>query len=141
VNGSFARFCVVTGLSLGLNFGTTIVLHEVLGLAEEAAYALALLAVFATNFVFLRAYIFAAAVRGSARRQFALYALSAIGFRVFEYFAFLVLHTWLGIYYLIAMAVIQTAAFIGKYLYYGRVVFRDPIGCGPEVERVRERGV
>jgi putative flippase GtrA len=140
LKGSFIRFCVVTGVSLVVSFGTTIVLHEVLGLAEEVAYALALLSVFVMNFVFLRAYIFSAAVRGSARRQFVLYTLSAIGFRISEYLAFVVLHTWLGVYYLIAMAVIQTAAFFGKYLYYGRIVFCGRRRRRPETEQMPERG-
>ena len=131
MNGSFVRFSAVTGLSLALNFGTTIVLHEGFGLAEELAYALALLTVFAVNFVLLRTWIFAGSARAGASRQFAWYALSAAGFRGAEYLGFLVLHTGLGVHYLLAMALVQTTAFFGKFLHYGRVVFRDPRGQAP----------
>jgi putative flippase GtrA len=119
---SLLRFAVFTVISAALNFGLTIGLHEWLGLPEEAAYAIGLAVVFIVNFLGLRYYAFPGR-GGRVGTQFAVYAVSSAAFRGAEYLAFLLLHTVLGVHYVVAMIVIQTASFVTKFLYYGRFVF------------------
>lgn len=119
---SLLRYVAITLLSAAVNFGVAIALADGLGTSEELAYGVALITVFAMNYLFMRYYIFAGPQRGAAG-QFVIYTASAVGFRTSEYLAFLVLHTWLGMHYLLAMLLILGGSFIAKFLYYGRVVF------------------
>lgn len=121
---SFLRFCLTTVLSMVVNFGLTIALHELARWPEELAYAVALVTVLLMNFVLLRSYVFSAR-HIEPGRQLALFALSTAGFRLSEYLAFLLLHTWLGMYYVLAMFLVQGTAFVTKFFYYGRLVFPD----------------
>jgi putative flippase GtrA len=120
---SLFRYGVVSGMSFVINLGLTALLHEVFGVAEEAAYAVALITVFLTNFVMFRYYVYGRTV-GAAHRQLLAYTLSAIGFRGGEYLSFLLVHTVLGVYYLAAIILVQSVSAITKFFYYRAVVFR-----------------
>lgn len=120
---SLFRFVAATLISLAVSFGVTIALHELLGASEELAYAAALFLVYLLNFAFLRWWIYGLRL-GPIVPQFLFYSASAVGFRAAEYGVFLVLHTWLGMQYLLAMALVQGASFLTKFFYYGSVVFR-----------------
>lgn len=130
MTSSFVRFCVVTLLSLTVSFGGTIALHEYAGWPEEFAYAVALATAFLMNFLFLRGYIFPSR-DVEPGRQFLVYALSAAGFRASEYALFLLVHTLLGVHYILTMIAIQGATFVIKFFFYGGVVFRGE-GTGPK---------
>lgn len=118
------RWGVNTVASFIVNLGVTAGLHEVLSVRAEIAYAAGLLTVFLMNFGFFRYYVFVQPEPMPIRRQFAAYTASAIGFRVSEYLGFLVLHTMLGVHYIITMFVVQGATFVMKFFFYGRLVFR-----------------
>ena len=119
---SFIRYLFVTGLSFVTNLGLTVLLTEVVNLPEELSFAVALMVVFLLNFFFMRYYIYTGC-EGSAKRQFAMYIFSAIGFRGTEYVAFLMIHTWLGVQYAVAITGIQVWSSIVKFFYYGGLVF------------------
>lgn len=119
---SFVRYLIITGLSFVTNLGMTLVLTEVLGLHEEISFAIALATVFIMNFLFMRYYIYASR-EGSARRQFIMYTLSAVGFRGLEFISFLVIHTLLNVQYAIALTFILVSSSIVKFFYFKLVVF------------------
>ena len=119
------RFIALAILSAGLSFGLTIGLHEYLGLSEDTSYGIALITVFLVNFVGMRAWVFAAG-QGRVTIQFVSYVATAAGFRGFEYAAFLLLHNWLGVQYILAILLIQGISFVAKFFFYGGVVFRKP---------------
>lgn len=119
---SFIRYLFVTGLSFVTNFGLTVLLTEVVNLPEELSFAVALMVVFFLNFFLMRHYIYTGC-EGSTKRQFIMYAFSAIGFRGTEYVAFLMIHTWLGVQYAVAIIGIQVWSSIVKFFYYGGLVF------------------
>lgn len=121
---SFVRYVLVTCLSFVTNVGMTILLTEVLTLSEEVSFAIALITVFIMNFLFMRYYIYVSR-EGSAKRQFMMYMLSAIGFRGLEYISFLMIHTWLDVQYVVAIIEIQGCSSLVKFFYYKIAVFRE----------------
>lgn len=121
---SFTRYVIITGLSFVTNLGLTVFLTEVITFPEEVSYAIALVTVFVMNFLFMRYYIYVSR-EGSAKRQFMMYTLSAIGFRGLEYISFLMIHTWFGVQYALAIIEIQVCSSIVKFFYYKVVVFRQ----------------
>jgi putative flippase GtrA len=120
---SFARYLIITGLSFLTNIGLTVFSTEVLTFPEEVSYAIALVTVFVMNFLFMRYYIYVSREQ-SAKRQFLLYGMSAVGFRGVEYISFLIIHTWLAVQYALAIIEIQVCSAMVKFFYYKIVVFR-----------------
>jgi putative flippase GtrA len=117
------RYLLISGLSFVLNLGLTVALHEVAGLSEELSYAIALVVVLATNFLFLRYYIYPAR-HGPFFKQLGLFLASSAVFRGLEYVAFLFGHTLLGLPYVPVLVVVQALSVIAKFLYYGLAVFK-----------------
>ena len=111
------RYLQVSCLSFVTNFGLTMVLHELCGLPEEWAFAIALTVVFALNFVAMRLYIYNAR-HGSLWRQGLTYVGSAMAFRAAEYLAFLIGHTWLGGDYRVIILTITVVSAGSKFFYY-----------------------
>ena len=122
LSASMVRFGVLSGLSFTMNLGLTTTLHETCRLPAEAAFAIAIVAVFFMNFLFMRYYVFPGG-RRSATGQLALYGLSSLGFRGGEYLGFLALYTWLGLYYILAIVAVTGASLVTKFFYYRSVVF------------------
>ncbi len=123
-SGRLARFLGVSAVGFVLNLGITVFLHEFLGATEELAFALALLTVFSYNFAACRYFIFRA-TSSDPRRQLLKYALSSAVFRLVEYAAFVLVHTILGVQYLVAAVLILATSFFSKYFFYGNVVFTN----------------
>lgn len=119
------RFIGLTGLSFVINFGLTIGLHELAGVSEEIAYAIALGILFFVNFIVMRVYVFAGG-EGHAGKQLLLHGFSAAGFRGLEYVAFLLIHSRMGMQYILAILLIQSCSFLAKFFFYGKVVFARP---------------
>ena len=111
------RFVQLSGTSLVTNWGLMLGLHEWGRLPEEAAFALALATVLVLNFVVMRWYIYAPPP-GALWHQFGLYLCSACGFRVAEYGAFLLWHTWHGSDYRLAVVGITVPSAVLKFFYY-----------------------
>jgi len=123
LSGSAAtRFAIVSAASGVTNFGLTAFFHEIVGVAEELSYLLALAIALVQNFLGLRLLVY----RGSTAswwQQFLQFVGATAGFRALEYLTFLALHSVLGIHYLVAVAVIMVVFTIGKYVFYGRTIF------------------
>lgn len=115
------RYVATSSLSFVVNFGAAAATHELAGLPPEAAGAIGLTLSFLVNFVTLRLFVFAS--RGAVGGEMARFALTSAAFRLGEYGVFLVLHTGLGIYYLLALFVTAAAATIVKYVAYRALVF------------------
>ena len=118
----FFRFAAMGSLGLGLNVGITAFVHEVLGVSEELAFAVALACVVSFHFLSGRYVIYGAAA-GDPKRQLLRFGLATGGFRGAEYLGFLVLHTLVGVPYLAVIVIVLGSSFIAKFVFYGRVVF------------------
>lgn len=120
----FGRFAVLSVVSGAVNVGLTAACHQLAGLNEEASYAIALAAVFAMNFAAMRQWVYRdTRDRHDAASQLLRCGAVSLAVRVSEWLAFVVLHTVLGVYYLVAIAVIMVGSFAGKFLLYDRLVF------------------
>lgn len=121
--GRYAALSVASG---ALNVGLTAACHHLAGLGEEASYAIALACVFAVNFAAMRQWVYRdTRHRHDAGAQLLKCALVSAGVRTAEWLAFVVLHTLLGMYYLVAIAAIMVGSFAMKFLLYDRLVFGE----------------
>lgn len=98
------------------------VLHEVLGVGERLAVAVALLTAFGINFTLLRRFVFPGQLV-PVRRQLAETAVTSLGFRGVEYLIFLALNLALG--YLLATALALGVSNLAKFAIYRGVVFNS----------------
>ncbi|MEM1010729.1 MAG: GtrA family protein [Planctomycetota bacterium] len=119
------RWLLISGVSFFLLLGLTILLTEVFGLPEEASYAIGIVVVMASNFLFCRYYIFEAGSE-SFFKQLGGFLAGTIVFRPLEYLTFLGLHTGLGLDYRLTVAVVSVGALVAKFFTYKRFVFRRP---------------
>lgn len=122
VVGSFLRYCVAAALSFGANLSLTWALHSLFGTLPELAFAIALIVVILMNFFLARHYIYRVG-NGCAFDQLPRYLVATLSFRAAEYAGFILLHTLLGIMYLLAAGTILATSFIVKFFVYGSKVF------------------
>lgn len=124
---SALRYCLVGAANAVGGLTLTALLHEVAHAPEELAYAVALATLFVINFFVARHYVYEAA-DGGAKGQFTRFLASSASFRLLEYLGFLILHSWLGVHYLIAAPVVQVTSFVAKFLFYRAFVFTSAAG-------------
>jgi len=122
---SVVRFGMLSVMSFTLNMGTAALLHEVLGVREELSVLVAFVTVFVTNFIACRYFVFESTERGFFR-QLAEFALSTGVFRASEYGCFLLLHSVLGVPYLLALLAVIGVSFVVKFVFYQSFVFKKP---------------
>lgn len=123
VRSSKLRYLVQSAFIFGLNLCTTATLHEVVGLGKELAFALAQGLVIVVGFLSLKYFVFSVA-GGRGIDEFLVYLPSVLAFRAVEWLLFLLVATWGGVQYLLAIFLIQGTIFIGKYFYFRARVFR-----------------
>lgn len=123
IAGAAWRFLQLGGLAFGLNLAITVTAHGVLGLPANVAFAIALVILFFVNFFGFRRFVYRAC--GPAHRQMLRFLSALIPLRALELVAFLVLHNWVGIGYLLAAALILAASAIAKFLIFRQWVFAD----------------
>lgn len=119
------RFALLGAVSFSANFGITVLLHEILGVREEIAFAVVLALTTVMNFVLMRTFVYPGR-KGRLLAQFGLFVISSLGFRSLEYALFLVFHTWIGFAYKLVLVATLTTTFVTKFFYYGSVVFNRP---------------
>lgn len=118
------RYTALSVASGALNIGLTAACHHGAGLGEEASYAIALAGVFAVNFAAMRQWVYRdTRHRHDAGAQLLKCALVSAGVRTGEWLAFVVLHTLVGVHYLVAIPSIMVGSFAMKFLLYDRLVF------------------
>ena len=119
------RFGVMTVLSFAVNVGGAALLFGPIGLPEEVAYALSLIAVLVMNFALMRWWVFPlpADDRPTVRSQVVGYLASAAGFRGAEYVAFLLLHSWLGLPPLPTILGVSIVSLAAKFAFYSGRIF------------------
>lgn len=115
------RYLVMTGVSAVMSLGLPFVLHEGLAVRPDIAVAIGLGAAFFVNFTTAKLYVFKR--RGFVKVQFGRFALVSLFFRLCEYLAFLVLHSLLGVQYMIATASVLFVSFCLKFFVYKIFVF------------------
>ena len=118
-----ARWTLGSGLIFASGLGTSVLLHEVLGVPTTAAVATAYVVSMIVSFTVQRHLIFPAAATRDVRRQAAAFVLTSLLFRATEYALFLVLHHGLGLIYLLAQLAVAAVSFVGKFFFYRRHVF------------------
>jgi putative flippase GtrA len=119
--GEVNRFLAVTVVSAGVTLGAPVLLHELVGMGEEIAVAVALFTAFCLNFFMARIYVFRSG--GAVVPQLVRFAGASLAFRLAEYLAFLALHLWLDLFYVLAVAVVLVVSFVLKFLFYRVFVF------------------
>jgi putative flippase GtrA len=128
--GRLLRFGALGAAGFGLNIAVTAVLTEMFGAPEELAFAISLAVVFVFSFLTSRYVIFAGAATGDPRKQLVKFAISSATFRGAEYLGFLLLHTAIGLNYLVAIPAVLGVSFLTKFVAYSNVVFK-PDGEAP----------
>ena len=118
------RYLVMSGLSSILSLGIPFLLHEVFGVRPDIAVACGLTAAFIMNSFTARLFVFRK--KGSVKQQLGRFALVSFAFRSAEYLAFLVLHSALGVQYMIANASVLFLSFCLKFFVYKIFVFIHP---------------
>lgn len=116
------RFVVLSGLSFFTTLGVTWIVVEWLDLAAEFGYLAALIVALLQNFSGMRWYVYPGSTL-PVFPQFTAFIISSFGFRALEYLAFLVLHTWLGFYYLGVILGIMFFSAGAKFVFYRLAVF------------------
>jgi putative flippase GtrA len=116
------RYAVLGASSFINTIAITAISHEIIGLSEPTSYLIALVSVFFMNFAGMRYYVFVGTSQ-SALPQSVTFLMTSIGFRLLEYSAFLLLHTFLDLHYIIAIIMVQIVSFLTKYIVYRLYVF------------------
>lgn len=119
--GEVSRYTQLAVFSAALNLGLPVLLHEWIGLSERVAVALSLTTAFVVNFAVARGYVFRAG--GPMGPQVLRFAAASAGFRVAEYAGFLLLHTILGLHYVLALGAVLVVSFGVKFVFYRAFVF------------------
>ena len=127
------RFGLFGVVLFGIALGLTAFQHEVLGFSEELAFGITLVAVLVVGFLGNRHLVFDASA-GDIRRQGIHYAVASLVFRALQYGSFLVLHTWLGMAYLLAITIVLWGWFFIKFFYYGARIFKVAEGSTQEAK-------
>jgi putative flippase GtrA len=116
------RYALASAFSFAFVIGSTAALHELVGLSETLAPALALILAFVVNFTLLRTWVFAGQ-SAPVGRQMAETAVTSLLFRVLEYGLFLIGHLALGVDYLIATGASVCISALAKFFVYREIVF------------------
>ena len=118
-----AYYLLATGLSAAITLGFPALLHELFFVEEEIAIAAGLFVAFIVNFLTTRLLVFRSS--GNVTKELSRFVLVSLGFRIGEYLAFLVLHSILGVFYILAMAIVLVISLVLKFLTYRGYVFRS----------------
>jgi putative flippase GtrA len=116
------RYAVASAFSFCLVLGLSAAFHELVGLSETLAVALALALAFVANFTLLRRWVFPGQV-APVHRQAVATALASVTFRFAEYGVFLGLHLGFDVDYLLATAASLCLSAAGKFAVYRGVIF------------------
>ena len=135
LRSSAMRYVALSGLSFWVNLGLTIGLTELLHLPEEVSFFLALVTVFVLNFFGMRYFVYDGRLIPVVT-QFLSFLASSFGFRVLEYLAFLILHTWARLNYSVVVVVILAVSSVSKFFFIACAVFRSPHPPRPCVDTV-----
>jgi putative flippase GtrA len=120
--GDLWRYAVASAFSFVFVIATTAALHELVGVSETAAPAIALVLALFVNFALLRLWVFPGQDTPIGR-QFAETAATSLAFRALEYAIFLGLHLGLDLNYLFATGVSVCISAIAKFFVYREIVF------------------
>lgn len=117
----FIRYCLTSGISFILTFGTCTALYEFGGLDAASAGGAALVIAFIFNFLAGRYFVFQSG--GDARAQAIRYLIASLVFRSAEYAAYAALVS-VGTFYLLALFAVLAFSQMAKFFTYRAFVFR-----------------
>ena len=120
-----AGFGLLGVIGFGINLFITVILHEILGIQVNTAYAAGLLAAIFLNFYLCRSVIFES--NKGFLGQFIVFIFSSFVFRSLEYVAFLFLKTTLKFPYVVLILVVHGITLILKFCYYKGLVFVNKV--------------
>lgn len=124
LRAQLVRYAAATAASATITLGLPILLHEVFGVADDIAVAVALAVAFIVNFVSTRVLVFRSTGRASG--ELLRFALTSLSFRGLEYLAYLAL-AWAGVVYYLALAIVLAVSMVLKFLTYRSVVFNRSV--------------
>lgn len=122
------KYLFASAFSFVFVIAATAALHELGGMSETVAPAIAMVAALVVNFVVLRAWVFPGQTVHWGR-QLAETLVTSVSFRVVEYAVFLGLHLGLGVNYLVATGASVMISALGKFGVYREVVFKRDRGA------------
>lgn len=118
------RFVLLSGSSFLINVGLTVGLSELAHLREEFSFLIALVTVFLANFLGMRYWVYGDTTqRLGFLAQLVCFLPSTLGFRGLEYAAFLLLHTLLGLHYVLAVLIVLVVGSLSKFFFYRITIF------------------
>ena len=91
--------------------------------SKALAYPISVSLLIVINFFACRQILFRVK-SGSMIKQFISFLVSIIGWRIFEYIAYLILVYWLNVHYLIAVVVVSTVSVTGKFFSLRYYIFK-----------------
>jgi putative flippase GtrA len=121
---SFVRWTLLSFVSFSLVLGTTFVLRDIVGTTERVAFGAALCIATVVNFYTCKYLVFSGGQQYEARRQFVLYVVTTLGFRLFEYALYWLILDLLSLHYLLAAVAVMGTSFLGKFLASKLIIFR-----------------
>lgn len=121
LDGSAIRYVIATFASIAVSLGLPMLLVEVLAVNAEIAVAVGLVCTAVLNFLTLKYYVYRNI--GAWARQAIRFIMTSALFRVTEYLVFLLLHTFLGLNYMLALGTVLGASFLSKFFVYRVLVF------------------
>jgi putative flippase GtrA len=121
--GVLIRYLLLTGLSIFLVFSVTFVSHELLGLSENVAVAIALFVAFVVNFSTAKFIVFRSS--GCWKKQALKFLVVSVSFRASEYLGFYILFNVFQIHYILALGIVLMLSLVFKFITYKYWVFNE----------------
>ncbi|MEM7068816.1 MAG: GtrA family protein [Pseudomonadota bacterium] len=115
------RFAGASLISATLNLSLPVILHEIFGIEKNPSVACTLVFTFFFNFWITRNYVYQN--RNGVRRQFTLFLIADVGFRLAEYHAYLFVSRHLDAYFVISLFLVLCASLVLKFLIQNYVIF------------------
>ncbi len=103
--------------------GLTALFHEVVGIGQQLSFLATLIIVFFLNFLGMRHYVSQTSNKPIGP-QFAGFLGTSLVFRGLEFLLFTALLKF-GLYYLIAVVLVQIAGFVSKFTFYRFRIFNE----------------
>jgi len=121
--GQILRFGATSGISASITVGLPVLLHEVLGVTPQHGAAIAFCVAFLVNFFSLRRLVFRSS--SGVGRDFGLFVVSSLAFRLAEYLTFTALMTLFHVYYVVALVGVLGLSTVAKFFWYRKALHRE----------------
>ena len=115
-------FGLVGVVGLGTNLAVTAFARDTMKVGVEGAYLMGYVSALLIGFALCRFFVFKSTDRAPGA-QLTTFVISSTVFRGLEYGASLVLHSLVGVNYLLAIVIVAAGAFFLKFAFYRSYIF------------------